>query len=326
MTGRRVLVTGAAGFLGRRLVLRLAGAGFSVIAHGRSRASLAGLEASVSKVVAWNMTKESGPELGKLGQLDAVVHCAGLSSNWGARAAFEAANVHGTARLLEHLQEWGSPHLIHVSSSSVYFALRDRLDVEELGPLPRPINDYAWSKRAAERLVLGQRHSGATVIRPRGLYGHGDTALLPRLVRAATKGPLPLFRDGSAVIDLTHVDDVVAAILAILDARPAARGKIYNVSGGQPLPVRSIIERAAGKAGVSVSWKPTPWPVARAALTATEAWHRAFIPSREPVATVYSAGLLAFSQTMNIGRIRQEIGWRPEIDFDHGLERTFRGG
>ena len=136
---------------------------------------------------------------------------------------------------------------------------------------------------------------------------------------------MPLFRNGSAVIDLTHVDDVVSAILAILKAPDAARGKVYNVSGGQPLPVRTIIERAAGKAGVAVSWKRTRWPIARAALAATEAWHRAFKPTREPVATVYSAGLLAFSQTMDIGRIQNEIGWRPDIDFDQGLERTFRG-
>jgi nucleoside-diphosphate-sugar epimerase len=286
---------------------------------------VAGLKPSGVQTVAWDLTEEPGPALDGLGQLDAVVHCAGLSSNWGPRAAFEIANVHGTRRLIEQLREWGAPHFLYVSSSSVYFALCDRIDVGEADPLPRPINKYAWSKRAAEELVLGQGHLNATVIRPRGLYGHGDTALLPRLVRAARKGPLPLFRDGSAVIDLTHVDDVVSAILAILEAPDAARGKVYNVSGGQPLPVRTIIQSAAEKAGVAVAWKPTPWPVARAALTATEAWHRAFIPKREPVATVYSAGLLAFSQTMNIGLIRDEIGWRPEIPFALGLERTFKG-
>jgi nucleoside-diphosphate-sugar epimerase len=286
---------------------------------------VAGLKPSGVQTVAWDLTEEPGLALDGLGQLDAVVHCAGLSSSWGPRAAFEIANLHGTRRLIEQLRKWGAPHFLYVSSSSVYFALRDRMDVGEADPLPRPINNYAWSKRAAEELVLGQGHLNATVVRPRGLYGHGDTALLPRLVRAARKGPLPLFRDGSAVIDLTHVDDAVCAILAILAAPDAARGKVYNVSGGQPLPVRTIIESAAAKVGVAVTWKPTPWPVARAALTATEAWHRAFMPKREPVATVYSAGLLAFSQTMNIGLIRDEIGWRPQIPFALGLERTFRG-
>jgi nucleoside-diphosphate-sugar epimerase len=127
------------------------------------------------------------------------------------------------------------------------------------------------------------------------------------------------------VTDLTHVDDVVSSIVAILDSPEVARGRIYNVSGGEPLPVRAIIERAAGKAGVAVSWRATPWPVARAALTATEAWHRAFQPTREPAVTVYSAGLLAFSQTLDLGRIRREIGWRPAIPFALGLERTFDG-
>lgn len=305
--------------------MRLASEGTHVIAHGRTAQSVAGLEQSGIQTLAWDLTEEAGPALDRVGQLDAVVHCAGLSSNWGPRAAFEAANVLGTRRLLEQSRRWGARHFVYVSSSSVYFALRDHVDVDEAGPLPRPINHYAWSKRAAEELVLGQRHLNATVIRPRGLYGHGDNALLPRLVRAAQKGPLPLFRGGSAVIDLTHVDDVISSILAILDAPAAARGKIYNVSGGEPLPVRTIIECAAERAGVPVAWKITPWSVARAALTATEAWHRTFMPTREPVATVYSAGLLAFSQTLDIGRIQGEIGWRPAIRFTLGLERTFGG-
>ncbi|TIW90860.1 NAD-dependent epimerase/dehydratase family protein, partial [Mesorhizobium sp.] len=62
------------------------------------------------------------------------------------------------------------------------------------------------------------------VLRPRGIYGAGDRALLPRLIKAAKNRPLPVFRDGRARIDLTHVDDVVDAVMVALAAPPEAEG------------------------------------------------------------------------------------------------------
>ena len=322
MTARRILVTGAPGFLGRRVALALAARGHHVVAHGRSSGALAPLAPRVAALAPWDLTSSGPPP--EFGALDAVVHCAGLSSNWGARAAFEAANVEGTRRLLRAAAR-AAPHIVHVSSSSVCFALRDQRGVRESDPLPEPINDYARSKVAAETLVRAWREGPTTILRPRGIYGRGDAALLPRLLRAAGRGPLPLFRGGATTIDLTEVGDVVAAILAVLDARERAAGKTYNVSGGEPVTVRRIIEGAAARAGVTVRWRPTPWPLAHLALRGLEAYHRAFKPAEEPVATVYSAGLLAFHQSLDLSAITRDLGWRPAISFAQGLERAFAG-
>jgi nucleoside-diphosphate-sugar epimerase len=191
--------------------------------------------------------------------------------------------------------------------------------------LPAAVNQYVWSKIATERLVRDVSDFPWTIVRPRGIYGKGDRALLPRLIKAAQRGPLPSFNGGRAVIDLTYVDDVAAAILCILNREDKVAGATYNVSGGEAVSIRDIILRSAGFAGVEVRWRKIPWPVALIAVRAIERFHKVFRPAVEPTLTAYSAGLLAFSQTLDLSSIHDDIGWLPKITFDEGLRRTFVG-
>ena len=320
----RILVTGAGGFLGRVVARHLAGRGDDLVALGRSEASLVQVRDLGCRTWVSDLTDTSAvARLASIGHVDALVHCAGLSSTWAPRAAFAANNITATENILGVCDALGNPHIVFVSSSSVYFAFRDQHRVGEAHPLPPPVNAYAWSKREAEAVVRASPN--ATIIRPRGIYGAGDTALLPRLLRVARRGPMPLFRGGNAVIDLTHVEDVAAAIAAVLDLRAATVSNTYNVSGGEPIRVVEIIERAAKRTGTTVRWRRVPWPLAKSGLRALEASHRVFRPHVEPIATAYSAGLLAFSQTLDISAIARDTGWRPAISFTDGLERTFGG-
>jgi nucleoside-diphosphate-sugar epimerase len=321
----RILVTGAGGFLGSRLARHLAARGHEVVALGRSaslRDVLGGEHITVEICDLSEAASLSGLEIEGV---DAIVHCAGLSSNWGPRRDFERDNVTATANLLAQARRWGAPHFVYASSSSVYFSFYDQLNVGESATLPAPVNHYAWSKAVAERLVRSAADLPWTIIRPRGIYGAGDKALLPRLLRAARRGPLPSFNGGRAVIDLTHVDDVVAAIARVLDVRGKALGAIYNVSGGEAITIRDIITRSAALSGVDVRWRELSWPVALTAIRAMEGFHKLFRPQVEPVVTAYSAGLLAFSQTLDLSAIRNDIGWTPAVDFAEGLRRTFAG-
>ncbi|TIW38369.1 MAG: NAD-dependent epimerase/dehydratase family protein, partial [Mesorhizobium sp.] len=131
---------------------------------------------------------------------------------------FEAANVAAMRNILDFATRQGISRFVHISSPSVCFAFRDQLDLAEDAALPDPVNHYARTKREAERLVLAAPAIHPVVLRPRGIYGAGDRALLPRLIKAAKNRPLPIFRDGRARIDLTHVDDVVDAVMVALAA------------------------------------------------------------------------------------------------------------
>jgi nucleoside-diphosphate-sugar epimerase len=319
----RILVTGAGGFLGSYVARHLAARGDEVVALGRSASLRDAMRDERIAVRICDLGDAASLSALEIPGLDGIVHCAGLSSNWGPRRDFERNNVTATANLLAQARRWGTPHVVHVSSSSVYFSFSDRLNVGEGSALPAPVNHYAWSKAAAEQLVRSAAGVAWTIIRPRGIYGAGDKALLPRLLRAARRGPLPSFNGGRAVIDLTHVDDVVAAITAILDHRDGASGAVYNVSGGEAVSIRDIIGRSAALSGVDVRWRELPWPVALTAIRAIEGFHKLIRPQAEPIVTAYSAGLLAFSQTLDLSAIRSDIGWTPRVSFAEGLRRTF---
>ena len=256
---------------------------------------------------------------------DVVVHAAALSSPWGRAVDFERANVTGTANALRLAKRVGARRFINISSPSIYFRFADQDRLREDDPVPAPVNAYADTKRRAEDLVSGASAFETVTLRPRGLYGPGDTALLPRLLKAAKTRPLPLMRGGVAATDLTYIDDVIESIMAAMVAPSSVSGQAFNISGGVALPVKMVAERAGERAGIDVGWRQVPWPLVKAFATASERVC-AMLPKRpEPVVTAYSAGLFAFRQTLNIQKAEQLLGWRPQVSFDEGLEKTFAG-
>lgn len=316
----RVLVTGATGFLGGVLTRRLMSLGHDVIATGRDRAKLAMHAAAGAEAVAIDLAEaqDAQPALA----CDAVVHCAALSSPWGDRSAYYRANVSGTKHALQIAAEAGAKRFVHISTPSVYFRFCDQIGVREDTVLPPPVNIYAATKRQAEALVLAAEALDPIILRPRGLYGPGDTTLLPRLLAAARTRPLPLMNDGRAATDLTYVDDVADAACAALTAK-APTQRIFNISGGRALNVRDVAESAAKMARVPIQWRKTPASLVFTYARASEAVCRLLPRRPEPTITAYGAALFAFTQTLNIDAAKAQLGWSPRVKFEEGLMRTF---
>lgn len=321
MKGSRVIISGATGFLGGALALRLLREGSHVIALGRNPRALESLSRLGVHTIALDLAAGSPPDIP---EADIFVHSAALSSPWGRAADFHSANVIGTSNALAIARKSGVQRFVHISTPSVYFRFTDQVGLKEDATLPKPVNQYAATKLAAENLVLEQ--AGALdpiILRPRGIYGAGDVALLPRLLKVARKRALPLMRDGAAATDLTHVDDVVGATIAAARTSPNPQRRVFNVSGGEALNVRRVIERVGARAGVPIRWRRLPAAAVLGAVRAAEA-ACAFMPGRpEPLATAYSIALLAYTQTLDISAARDVLGWSPAIAFDEGLQRTF---
>lgn len=258
---RRVLVTGAAGFIGSHLVEELLAAGHEVLGVD----AFTGNYSSERK--ARNLEVASGDEKFRLvrGDLltldldellegvDGVTHLAGepgVRGSWGDEfARYAQRNVFLTQRLLEAAGRRGVSKFVFASSSSVYGSVSGGPVVEE--HVRRPTSPYGVSKLAAEELVgLYDRERGVpgTVLRYFTVYGprqRPEMAVAKFLFAASRGRGVQVFGDGEQTRDMTYVGDAVDATVAALDAP----GGVYNVGGGTRATVNELIEtvrRATG--------------------------------------------------------------------------------
>jgi len=313
---RRVLVTGATGGLGASLVAALRANGYGVRASGRNLAAAARLRATGADFVAADLTIPSMADTLCQG-MDSVIHAAALSSPWGRQGDFQRINVEATQRLLDAARRAGCGRFVFVSSPSVHARAKDQFGLSESDPLPATfLNTYAATKAAAERRVIAANDGDfATIcLRPRAIVGPDDTVLLPRFLRLIDKGVFPLIRDGRALIELTDVRDVAAALILAETRAPALGGQVFNISGGQPVSVKATVTALAEASGRRVRFVRLPYLPLRLAASGLEAVARAWPGRPEPPLTVYSLCTLAFSQTFDLGRARTALGFTPRHD------------
>jgi nucleoside-diphosphate-sugar epimerase len=320
----RVLITGATGCLGGAAARRFASAGFEVTASGR-RPDLGQrlLEDGVSFRPA-DLTDARAVDRLVQGH-DAVVHCGALSSTWGSSAAFDRVNVEGTRHVVAAAEQHQVRRVVLVSTPSVYFDGTDRLNISECDPLPRrPANAYAASKRAAEAILADaqRRGLGAITLRPRAIFGPGDTTLLPRLLRVASRGWLPLVDAGRAIVDLTYVENVVDALLAAVHAPGAVDGGVYNISNGEPWRVRDVLRAFLTGVGLHVRYVAVPFRAAYAAAAVLELAAQLQPGRPEPMLTRMAVGVLGRSQTLCIDAARRDLGYTPRVSIGDGIQRT----
>jgi 2-alkyl-3-oxoalkanoate reductase len=306
VVARRVLVTGATGGLGRILVPMLNARGWDVTATGRNQAVG---EALGVPFVSADLARDDLSAL--VEGVDTVIHLAALSSPWGKRADFEAANVLATKRLLDAAERAGCGAFIYTSTPSIYADTRHQIGLTEQSPLPaRFANDYAATKYEAEGHVCASKIAGV-VLRPRAIISPYDTALLPRLLRAADKGRMPLPGGGDALIELTDARDVAQALIAAAERADAVRGRALNISGGAPRPLRNIAATVFKQLGLKVDLKPVNTRLLMTVATAAEAIAK-LLPGRpEPFITRYGAMTLSWSQTFDLSAARDHLGWTP---------------
>ena len=227
---RRILVTGAAGFIGHACAQELLAAGFRLTAliHRRDVQGLDG-----ARIVRASLLDRAAlaPLLVEAGPFDAVVHCAGLASDVAGRRRMMDANCQAVRNLADCLRSQPRVRLVHISTTDVY-GTRDFVDADENTPLCDNLHQaYPQSKILAERYIVQCLPSRYVILRPGLVYGPGDTTILPR-VRAFLRGsPFVIHFGpwrGRNRWPLAHVRNVAKAarLAAVCDD---ALGQAYNV-------------------------------------------------------------------------------------------------
>jgi nucleoside-diphosphate-sugar epimerase len=317
----RILVTGGTGFLGRHLVHALLEQDHQVRALGRNKAVCRELEAAGAEVVRADLRDAQAVQLA-CADIDAVCHVGALSAAWGRAADFHAINVGGTANVIAGCQLHGLARLVYVSSPSVVFDGRELIDAAEAAPYPRRyLATYSLTKKLGEDLVNEAHRTGlaTVIIRPKAIFGPGDTSLLPKLLGAARRGRLPQIGDGSNLVDLTYVDNVVHSLVLALTAERAV-GNTYTITNDEHVRLWDAIRMFLGRLDLDTDLRRVPYRLAYS-LAAGMEW-RARLFGGEPFLTRYTAAILAKTQTYNISAARRDLGYAPQVSVAEGIERT----
>ncbi|WP_019586240.1 NAD-dependent epimerase/dehydratase family protein [Deinococcus apachensis] len=315
----RVLVTGATGFLGGVVARELAQAGHEVTGVGRDPASGAALEEAGVRFLPLDL-RSPGPWEKELDGVDGVLHAAARSSLWGRWEDFVADNITVSARLARACAERGV-RLVFVGTPSVYNATGQHVQVPESTPVgPRFDSLYARSKFLAEEAVR-LAHPEATVLRPRGIYGPGDTAILPRLTRALRSGRLPRLTRTEVHTELTHVRNAAHAAKLALE-RPAPG--VFNVTDGETVPIWALLDRLADRLGVPCPHPYVPAPMVEGAAALLEGIARLHPAKLEPVLTASGVRLLTRAMTLDLTRARERLGYAPVVHPVEGLDEVLR--
>jgi nucleoside-diphosphate-sugar epimerase len=317
-------VTGGSGFIGGALVRRLVADGWDVHALVRSDGSARKVAALGAKPIAGDLGDLPSMAVGAQ-YCEVAFHCAAHLGDWGTREEFERGNVQGTRNALAAARQAGLRRFVHVGTEAALLAGEPLIEVDERAPLrfdSRAL--YSSTKARAEEAVIEANHDGleTVVVRPRFVWGRGDTTLLPLLTNAVRSGRFAWIGGGRHRTSTTHVDNTVHGLL--LAAEHGAPGGVYFVTDGEPVVFRDFITRLLATQGIEAPTRSVPTRVASAiAATSEAAWRLLPLPGRPPLTrlTVWVSGM---ETTIDITRAREELGYAPVTSIDQGLEELRR--
>ncbi len=299
----KVLVTGGAGYIGSVVASQLVAAGHETVVLDDLSKGHRGAVPQGTRLIHWDLMDAGFVDEMLSEDFDGVLHFAALSlvgESVEQPERYYRNNVCGTLNLLEAMREAGIGRLVFSSTAAVY-GEPEEVPIRETAPT-LPTNPYGSSKLAVDRLigaVSEARGLAATSLRyfnvagASGRFGedhHPETHLIPLVLKAAAGGSsVKIFgtdyptRDGTAVRDYIHVEDLGRAHLLALEAAEPGEHRVYNLGNGAGFSVREVVEAARRVTGESID--------------AVESPRRAGDPP----------ALVASSE-----QIRADLGWEPE--------------
>jgi nucleoside-diphosphate-sugar epimerase len=284
-----ILVSGAAGVLGSRLVRKLAAAGHAVRALVKPGDPCVQRLDGVGCEIREGDIEHAATLAGAFDGADTVYHLAAVILSPDP-TVFERVNRQGTAHMVAGAAAAGARHFIYVSSASVTYPRRTR---------------YAESKLAGEALVKAERRFAHTIVRPTLVYEDNGGQEFLLFQQYLERFPVvPFIGDGKARKRPVHAQDIVDGLAAIA-GNPRSHGQTYNFSGADSVSIRELAELMLARRGQRRRFLHLPVPLCQAAALAMGA-----VMKDPPLSLQAIAGLVNDADLAPDAATR-DLGYRP---------------
>ncbi len=313
----RIFVTGGSGFVGGATIRHFVAKGEDVRAMSRSETSDAVLQKLGASAVRCDLENVAAANIDNA---EAVIHCAAFVEQWGPKDAWKKFNVDGTARMLTAAKAAGVKRFIHISTESVLWRGQSLDNVDETYPLaPNSPYPYAATKAQAEQLVKAANAPGfeTIILRPRFIWGPGDTTLMPTIEHVAKSGGWMWVNHGRAMTSTTHVANLVHAIDLALSKGQG--GEAYFILDDGVRSMHEMISGLAATRGITLPEKSIPaWLADTIGATCEGLWGTLPLKGEPPI-TRFSAMILSRDCLLNDAKARADMDYRPVISVEDGM-------
>lgn len=314
----RIFVTGASGFVGGAAAKHFAEQGHDVRAMSRSEKSDAKIRALGATPVRCDLEDVTAAHIG---DAEAIVHCAAFVEQWGPIDAWKRFNIDGADRMLKAATEAGAKRFVHISTESVLWRGQHLRGVDETYPrAPNSPYPYSWTKARAEELVE-QANAPAfqtIILRPRFIWGPGDTTLLPVIKQMAASGQWQWINNGQNKTSTTHIANLVHAIeLALIKGNG---GQAYFILDDGVRTMKEIISAIAATQNVTLPDRSVPSWLADTVAGVMETTWRTLNLKGEPL-TRFAAMIMSRDSVLIDAKARREMGYAPVISVEEGLRQ-----
>jgi NAD dependent epimerase/dehydratase len=307
LAGKRILVTGAGGFIGSHLTERLVelGAKTRALVHYRSNGSWGWLDRSSRKsdieITAGDI-RDRDCVMTAMRGADVVFHLAaliGIPYSYAAPASYVETNIGGTLNILQAARDLNITRVVHTSTSEVYGTAR-RVPIDEQHPLQGQ-SPYSASKIGADKLAESFFLSfGLSVVtmRPFNTFGPRQSAraVIPAIISQSLTGDVVSLGNLHPTRDFNYVENTVAGFIRCAESDDVA-GQTINVGSGEETSIGDIVKKVAAILGKNVQVRQQE--------------------ARQRPETSEVERLIADN-----ARARKSLGWKPAVSLDEGLRRT----
>lgn len=318
------LVTGAGGFIGSHLSLKLVAEGQHVIGLNRSKTSK---NKEFNKLVEEKkITRISGDittyDFNTLPKVDYIYHVAGKVSVWGNMHDFMEVNYNATKKLLEYAKSVKPKCFVYFSTVAVYgfYGYKHLKESDEKKPFNNP---YSLSKLKTERLVESfcrENNINYVIIRPGNVYGEYDNTSSHEIFSRIKHEKMMICASGKYMSCFVYVKNLADA--AYLTAtNPAAHNTDYNVSDGNDETLKEMFTAIANRFGVKPSFTNFPAPIAKFVACTVELFYKVFAIKKAPLITRFSVYQNCDHYNFSIEKLKA-IGHTPAVSMEEGIKRT----